>query len=61
MKVFTLFWLDGTREVVKGIDIADAMRRAGYGGGALTLDFYTTGDNDDYIWSADESTWRKKQ
>ena len=61
METFTLFWLDGTREVVQGTDIADAMRRAGYGsGGALTLDFYAPGDNDNYIWSTNERTWRKK-
>lgn len=38
MKVFTLFWLDGTREA--------AMNNAGYGAGALrALDFYAEGDD----------------
>jgi len=33
-KTFTLYWRTGTREVVTGKDTADAMTRAGYGGGA---------------------------
>ena len=41
MKKFILFWLDGKTEEVSGYDIADAFRRAGYGGGAIrALDYY---------------------
>ena len=41
MKKFILHWLDGTQEEVKGNDIADAFRRAGYGSGAIhALDWY---------------------
>jgi hypothetical protein len=41
MKRFRLFWLDKTMEDVEGNDIADAFRRAGYGGGAIrALDYY---------------------
>lgn len=36
-KKYTLFWLDGKKEVVQGDDIADAFRRAGYFGGAIRL------------------------
>lgn len=58
---FTLYWLDGTREVIKGDSIANALRDAGYGGGALrALDFYAEGVDDKYVWSAKERTWRHK-
>ena len=51
MKTFTLYWRGGTKETVTGNDIADAMNRAGYGGGALrALDFHASGDNNDYEW-----------
>ena len=41
MKKFRLFWLTGKETDVEGYDIADAFRRAGYGGGALrALDYY---------------------
>jgi hypothetical protein len=59
MKTFTLFWLTGQTEVVKGNDIADAMTKAGYGGGAIrALDFYGNGDNrDEYVWNKEKQTW----
>lgn len=41
MKKFVLYWLDGKTETVEGSDIADAFRRAGYGGGAIrALDWF---------------------
>jgi hypothetical protein len=41
MKKFRLHWLTGGKETIEGHDIADAFRRAGYGGGALNaLDYY---------------------
>jgi hypothetical protein len=41
MKTYILHWLDGKEEEVQGYDIADAFRRAGYGGGAINaLDYY---------------------
>lgn len=41
LKSFILHWYDGKTEMVKGYDIADAFRRAGYGSGAVTaLDYY---------------------
>lgn len=41
MKTFRLHWLDQKTEEVQGYDIADAFRRAGYGGGAIAaLDWY---------------------
>lgn len=41
MRKFRLHWLSGKNEDVEGYDIADAFRRAGYGGGAINaLDYY---------------------
>ena len=41
MKRFRLHWLTGKPEDVEGTDIADAVRCAGYGGGALgALDYW---------------------
>ncbi|MFC1598809.1 hypothetical protein ACFL2U_02265 [Patescibacteria group bacterium] len=37
MKVFRLHWDGGKTEVVEGHNIADAFRRAGYGGGAINV------------------------
>jgi len=52
MKKYTHYWLDGKREVVTGMDAADAMTKAGYGNGALrALDFWANGDCTDYVWN----------
>lgn len=41
MRKYRLHWLSGSTEIVEGSDIADACRRAGYGGGAISaLDYY---------------------
>ena len=41
MKTFRLFWIGGSVELIKGDDIADAFRKAGYGAGAVrSLDWY---------------------
>ncbi|MBI3074730.1 MAG: hypothetical protein HYY92_00755 [Parcubacteria group bacterium] len=41
MKKFRLHWLHGEEEIVEGVDIADAFRRAGYGGGAIrAVDYF---------------------
>lgn len=58
MKKFTLFWLDGKREVVEGLDIADAFRRAGYGGGAAAaVDWYANGDVSTHHWNHQLRCW----
>lgn len=57
---FTLFWLDGKREVISSPldDPAQAMTLAGYGGGAArALDFWAHGDNTDYRWSEVTREW----
>ena len=41
LRRFRLYWLDGKTEIVEGDGPADAMNRAGYGGGAVrALDYY---------------------
>lgn len=58
---FTYYWLTGKREVLEGKDTADALNKAGYGGGALrALDFYQEGDVDDYAWNEEKHAWEKK-
>jgi hypothetical protein len=60
MKKYTLFWRTGDREIVKGQDIADAVRRAGYGGGAMSaLDFWSHGDDRSYAWNSEVRKWEK--
>ena len=57
---FTLYWLTGDREIVKGRNVADAMTRAGYSNGAVpALDFYANGDDRDYQWDATARKWLK--
>jgi hypothetical protein len=57
-KTFTLYWRTGDREIVHGRDVAEAMTRAGYGGGSVReLDFYANGDNDNYVWNPAERKW----
>jgi hypothetical protein len=58
IKDFTLFWLDGKRELVRGRDAADAMTKAGYGAGAVrALDFHAPGDSYDYKWNEKDRKW----
>lgn len=41
MRRFRLHWRDGQVNEVSGVDIADAMRRAGYGAGSVAaLDYH---------------------
>ena len=35
LKTFRFHWLGGKVETAKGFDVADAFRKAGYGGGAI--------------------------
>lgn len=57
-RTFTLFWLDGKRELVHGRSIEEAMTHAGYGAGAVrALDFYADGDSSEYAWNMDAREW----
>ena len=62
-KQFTLFWLTGETEIVKGKDIATAMNNAGIGNGALrALDFYAEGDKEkDYTYVNANKGWQSKE
>ncbi len=58
-KKLTVYWLDGTREVLEGTSAGDALQRAGYGHGALpVLDFIANGEDDRYVWK--DGRWVKK-
>ncbi len=51
MKTFTVFWLDGSKTVIKGDTIAEAFHVAGYGAGTLrAVDFYAAGEPTDYTF-----------
>jgi hypothetical protein len=58
--LFTLYWRDGTRHVIPGNDVADAMTKAGFGGGSVAaLDFHAAGDDRDYRWDASARSWTR--
>ena len=59
-KTFTLFWLTGKSEIVKGNNIAEAITLAGYSQGAIpALDFYSKGDKrKEYYWNTSKQTWK---
>lgn len=60
MNTYTFYWLTGEREVFDGDSPADALNKAGYSQGAIrALDFYATGDCQDYQWNKDERRWVK--
>ena len=58
---YTFFWKDGKRTMSQGTSIADAFTRAGYGAGAVSaLDFYSPGDNKEYIYDRVMRNWVRK-
>lgn len=58
MAQFTIYWLDGTRDVLEGYDAADALNQAGYGSGATkAIDFWVGGDDHNYTWDASAKNW----
>lgn len=57
---FTLYWLGGSRNVIKGKDIADAFTKAGYGGGAVNaLDWYDNGISETHWYDKEAKEWKK--
>ena len=62
MKEYTLFWLNGKTEIVKGNAPHEAMNNAGYGAGAVrALDFYAEGDQrENWEWNKEKRNWYKK-
>lgn len=60
MNYYTLYWLDGKKETVRGVDIEHALERAGYTRDEQKrLGFYCNGRNSDYEWRGGE--WRMVQ
>jgi hypothetical protein len=58
INTYTFYWLDGTREVLKGESVAQAFTHAGYGAGARSaLDFVSNGENNDYQWI--DGKWKR--
>jgi hypothetical protein len=55
MKTFTLFWLDGKREIVQGDSISDAKTKTSNNS---TLDFFAYGDSKDYVWDEKLHRWK---
>jgi len=62
LKAFTIFWLTGRAEIIKGHSVGNAMSKAGYGAGTIrVIDFYAEGDiRGDYTWDGNKRTWNKK-
>ena len=59
---YTFFWRDGKRDVFEGTSPADALTKAGYGGGIISsLDFYSPGNDNDWKWNKEEREWHKKK
>lgn len=59
--MFTLYWLDGKREIIKGPTFSKACSFVGLGTGAMAaLDFYIEGDNQEYTYDIKEHCWIKK-
>lgn len=63
MKTYTIFWLTGETQLVKGDKPHEAMNNAGIGAGALrAMDFYAEGDKrSEYEWEKekDKRNWKK--
>jgi hypothetical protein len=60
MNIYTFYWRDGSRDVIRGKTPEEAMNNYGYGFGALpALDFYAEGDNKEYVWIVGEREWVK--
>lgn len=59
MNKYTFYWRTGQREVLEGDSPLEAVRRRGYGAGAMSaVDFYKEGDDHSYDWI--NSNWVRK-
>lgn len=59
-KYFTLYWLNGTKNVIKGLTIEEAFTRAGYGGGAVgALDWYDNGISETHWYDKNAKEWKE--
>lgn len=57
MKAFVIYWLDGHKTLVRGTDITDAFRRAGYGGGVLNAVDFHSDKGDTCYWDRINRRW----
>lgn len=59
--IFTIYWMNGEKEYLKGWDIGDAMNRAGYNDHSIHFIFSTiAGHDESYIWHHSTKQWIKK-
>jgi hypothetical protein len=57
---FTLYWIDGKRQVIAGPTIEQAFTAAGYGAGAVkVVDWYDNGISETHYWHKGERKWIK--
>lgn len=60
-KLFTIYWRGGSREVIAGKTIANAVKRAGCGGSAaVAIDWYDVGATDTHYYMCGPQTWVKR-
>lgn len=58
MKYFTIYWRHGTKSFIKGIDIADASKKAGIGAGAVpAIDWYKKGLSNTHKYDYKQKKW----
>jgi len=58
---FTLYWIDGKREVITS-PVNDIARAIGYSNGAVrAVAFYASGDDDNYCWNHKTRKWFKTE
>jgi hypothetical protein len=58
MKTYTFYWNNGKKDILEGIDVAEALIKAGYSAMILDrLSFYFPGDNDDFTWDEKSRRW----
>lgn len=59
--IYTIYWLDGEKEYVKGTDVGDAMNRAGNSDRSVHQIFAAVAGHDEsYIWHSATKQWIKK-
>jgi uncharacterized protein (DUF934 family) len=60
MKTYTLFWLDGKKELIRGDSITEAYNAEYNPDAIIALDFWTEGESDDYRYDTMELRWKLK-
>lgn len=57
MNTYTIYWLDGTSQVVRGKSIADALNKHCSADALAAMDFYEHGDNQSWSWDKELKEW----